>query len=273
MEIRSRILGGALLSTLVVTSAVAAVDPLSVAGSVGAGWQSFVSPNEDGVPFWDVPSADGSGYNVGYFLTGTGGYSSNANSPRLDPSKLTYWGYSSGLADLAVTLSTLLNVSANLKIEVAGLAGQNSVGYYTGNSLSSFTTLFNGSSVIGSTTSFTPNGSFGLAIKTPVRSSSNPDIFASQANLNTDSSVRNNQDVAIFKYVNGATTTFYVGFEDTPYTTLGEYTSSSHNIGDFNDVILQLSVQTVPEAGTWAAIGAVVGIAALQGYRIHRKRA
>ncbi|HTI69663.1 MAG TPA: hypothetical protein VMF06_06840 [Candidatus Limnocylindria bacterium] len=37
--------------------------------------------------------------------------------------------------------------------------------------------------------------------------------------------------------------------------------------------ISPISLQPVPEAGTWAAIGAIVGIGCLQGLRVYRKRA
>ena len=129
MDIRTRALGSALFAAAAVGMAHA--DSLTVAGSTGAGWQTFTAPNQGGSQFWDVPSLDGTGGNIGYFLTGTGLFAGNANSPALGAAGLSYWGYSNGKADLSESLSTILNVSANLKIEVAGLAGQNSVGYYT----------------------------------------------------------------------------------------------------------------------------------------------
>ena len=196
-----------------------------------------------------------------------------SSSPRLSAGSLSYWGYSNGKADLSESLSTILNVSANLKIEVAGLAGQNSVGYYTSGAIANYHTLFDGNAIIGSTTSFSPNGSFGFAIKTPAGGSNGSiQTYASQANLST--AYNGNQDIAIFRYVSGGTTTYYVGFEDSPFGS-SETVGSGNNIGDFNDVILQLTVsspvQPVPEARTVATIIAVIGMAGFQLFRLSRK--
>ena len=146
---------------------------------------------------------------------------------------------------------------------------------YTSSSIANYHTLFDGNSVIGSTTSFSPNGSFGFAIKTPAGGSNgNLQTYASQANLST--AYNSNQDIAIFRYISGGNTTYFIGFEDSPFGT-AETVGTGNNIGDFNDVILQLTVsspvQPVPEASTFAAIGAVLGLAGFQAFRVYRQRA
>ena len=40
----------------------------------GGSWQSTWTVNEDGNPFWDHTSADGSQKNIGYYVSGTGAF-------------------------------------------------------------------------------------------------------------------------------------------------------------------------------------------------------
>ena len=73
--------------------------------------------------------------NIGFFLSGTGGFAGNPNSPNLG-TPLSSWqklgGPDEGTADLAVTFTQQSDPAeqAVLLLEVAGLANTNEFGWY-----------------------------------------------------------------------------------------------------------------------------------------------
>ncbi len=78
-----------------------AAGPLLATSVAGSGsWQSFpvATLNEDGTPYWDNQSTDGSHLNIGKYLSGTGGtFPQPSQSPTPD-----WWGNSDGSADITV---------------------------------------------------------------------------------------------------------------------------------------------------------------------------
>ncbi len=139
---------------------------LTVKGS-GA-WQPMSSPNQDGTPFWDNPSYDGTGgWNVGYFMTGTGNFAGNPNSPALSVSQLLYWGVGTS-PDPSFLLFSTGGVQSTILAEVAAYSGSNALYWFSATDPSSLNLIFSGLSGAGTTTSFNPGGAdFGLRLLSP----------------------------------------------------------------------------------------------------------
>jgi hypothetical protein len=100
-----------------------------IIGSNGAGWQPWTlgSLNEDGKPYWDRVSGDGSKKDIGYCLTGTG-------NCVLDnyPGAVAFWGNSTGQADPSFYFSSTTDSPHNftLELELAGYHDANVFGWY-----------------------------------------------------------------------------------------------------------------------------------------------
>jgi hypothetical protein len=155
---------------------------LSVVGT--GSWQPMVAPNTSGTPYWNNSSYDGgAGWNIGYFMTGTGAYTSNAYSPNIPASSLQYWGVGTS-ADNSVLLFSHGNTSSELLLEVAAWSNQNNVYWFNQNSPSTLNLLFAGSATPGAMATFSPSGNFGLLLSSP------------ESNL---SSVLNGNQFALFR--------------------------------------------------------------------------
>ncbi len=139
---------------------------LAVSGS-GA-WQPMSSPNRDGSPFWDNSSTDGAGgWNVGYFMTGTGNFAGNPNSPALPVAQLQYWGVGTNY-DPSFQFFSTGGVQTTILAEVAGYAGSNSLWWFLASNPSVFNQVFSGADGVGAVSSFNPGGNdFGLRLLSP----------------------------------------------------------------------------------------------------------
>jgi hypothetical protein len=215
--------------------AVAGVVALTVSASattvVGSGsWQAWSAPNQDGDPYWDNPSADGSQRNIGYFLSKTGGFSSHPASPAITPE---WWGYNDGSADLNFHFQSALPQAVKLVIEVAGNANINELGWYDVSNPSVGGVIFPGPAGAGATAVFSPSTNFGLYIKT-----AGGVKYYTQSTLNPGAET-NHQHFALFKEAPGV---YWIGVEDKPANT-GEGFG-----GDYNDMVIRMAV--VPEPAT-----------------------
>jgi len=139
---------------------------LSIIGS-GA-WQPMQTPNQDGTPFWDNTSADGSGgWNVGYFVTGTGNFTGNPNSPALPVSQLQYWGVGTN-PDPNFRFFSTGGVTTEILTEVSAYSGSNALYWFPASSPSSLNLIFSGSAGVGTLVSFNTGGvDFGLRLLSP----------------------------------------------------------------------------------------------------------
>ena len=151
------------LSLLVASPVSAAL--VEITGSAGAGFQSWTSANvtSNGKPYWDGNSSDGANKNIGNWLTGTGAFASDPNSPDLNPPP-AYWGFplgdpDHGKADLNFYVSSTTSSNVVLKLEIAGYAGTNEFGYYDPDiGAASRTLLFGGPASPSATATITPSG-------------------------------------------------------------------------------------------------------------------
>jgi hypothetical protein len=227
--------------------------PISGAGSFTAFGSN---PNQDGSPFWDYTSSDGSGCGAGYVLTQTASNNNCANTRNgvtsglgLNASDLEY--YSNGGAAIAFTLT-----AGQYRFTLwGGLYGatSNVVGYkYIGDD--TYHPMFSTSDMIGKTFDLDASGEFLLYLR-----SENSDSLLFHSN---DAS---GMRAAAFRSTNAGL--YYFGFEDRP-----------QGDKDYNDTIFSAKFkpeeeqQPVPEPATFAAMGfGLIAVALIGRHRSNRQ--
>jgi len=202
-------------------------------GSSGVGFQTFGTPNENGTPFWDQQSMDGSHKNIGYLVNSEYG------------SLLPYWGKSDGKFDKSFSFTrgaSSGDVSGLLKIEIAGYHNLNEVGWYEVGNTSNKNTIWSGSDGAGVDALFNPTTNWGLYIISP------GGTFYSESGYNTGTNDdKKNQHFAVFlesplaNYGDGYEK-YYIGVEDLKLANSGIEKS-----GDYNDFVF--TIQSAPEVG------------------------
>jgi hypothetical protein len=75
------------LGVLLLSAPLARADVIVTGGNATDKF-SAAALGETGTPYWNNTSSDGPKMNVGYFLTGTGGFTGNASSPKIALSNL-----------------------------------------------------------------------------------------------------------------------------------------------------------------------------------------
>jgi hypothetical protein len=219
----------AVLVALVLFSVNAFAD--TVVGTLNGDWRSWTTAdvNQNGTPYWDGNSYDsGDSYNIGNYITNTGGFS-NGSGPGV---AYKYWGTATGGSDSFSMdwISGSNNVA--MKLEVAGYASNNEFGYFDSQG---YHVLFSGSQTPGAAAIFTPTEKYAFYLKSP------DGTF-------TTNVADTYQHFAIFKAAEG---TYWIGMEDLK-------TGSDY---DYNDMIVKVSSVSVPEPTILLLLGfGLVGI-------------
>jgi len=243
--------------------AVAAVAVLGVAagfahadivvGSSGMDFRTTGSINENGKPYFDQKSMDGNNKNIGYYVQSEFG--------SLQP----WWGKSDGGFDKSFYFTRGASegdVNGLLKIEIAGYAPFNEVGWYNVDNPAERYAIWSGSDSAPTAKTFNPSENWGLYITTP------HDTFYTQSGMNTgDRDDRKTQHFALFRlsdaadYGNGAEK-YLVGVEDLRLCNAG-----IEKIGDYNDFVFTIESTpgdgggNIPEPASMGVLG--LGTAAL----------
>lgn len=233
----------------------ARADSINVVGTTGS-FQAFPGTfNTVGTPYWNGQSWDGAKANVGHYLTGTGNFAGDLDSPQIPTGDLQQFVNGDGTsADQNIKFTTAaINVTAQLYITIAGNAATNVFGWYDVDGLHP---LFSGSD----SAFFTPNGAFGLYMQT-----ANHGTFYSESSLNTGPGQQPGdagQHFAVFKQTGGK---LWIGVEDLPL-------NSSDR--DYNDLVLSLEAitgETIPTPEPASLLTFCLGGLVLGGYRLRRR--
>jgi hypothetical protein len=221
----------------------------TIRGTAGAAFQNWSATNlnENGKPYWDNTSLDGSNKNVGFFLTDA------PTAPLADaPGTLPFWGKtynstsdSGGTPDLNFTFQrTSASSIASLELEVAGNKDINEFGWYNTTNPAVLHPVFLGPDSAPSTDTFSPSAQYGLYLKGA------DGVYYTQSSLNPSGDTAH-QHFAVFEQssTNG-TPVYWIGIEDLSVFGLN---GAEGGTGDYNDMVLRISavtVQTVPEPST-----------------------
>ncbi len=240
----------------------------TISGTAGATFQSWAATNlnQNGKPYWDNVSLDGSNKNVGFFLV-------NAPTAPLAgaPGALPFWGNtfnsatdSGGTPDLNFTFQrTAASSVANLELEVAGNKNINEFGWYDTTDPSVLHPIFLGPDSAPSTDTFSPSASYGLYLK------GDDGTYYTQSSLNP-SGDNGQQHFAVFEQSStNAAPVYWIGIED---LNVSELNGAEGGTGDYNDMLVRISavsLQTVPEPSTTVLV--ISGTLILLGLRKRRR--
>jgi hypothetical protein len=225
----------------------------TISGTAGAGFQSWAATNlnQNGQPYWDNTSLDGSNKNIGFFLV-------NAPTAPLAgaPGALPFWGNtfnsatdSGGTADLNLTFQrTAASSIAGLELEVAHNANINEFGWYDTTDPSVLHPIFLGPDSAPSSDTFSPSAQYGLYL------TGADGTYYTQSSLNPSGDTTQ-QHFAIFQESStpGAES-YWIGIEDLGVSGLDGAEGSQ---GDYNDMLVHISAlaaPAVPEPSTAALV-------------------
>jgi hypothetical protein len=217
------------------------------------------SLSQNGIPFWDNPSGDGSQMGIGYFMTGTGGFAGHADSPG---QPIAYFGLSVvGLGgaphDYWFHASTTNGFDGALLVEFAGFSGVNAFGWYQQGNRNARTVLFSGADGAGAAVPFNPTPDFGFFLQ-----SGEGNLYFTESSLNgTPAGVDANLAGQHFAAFGDGQSVYWIGVEDHRWpseTSVVEMDELNENrTGDFNDMVIRFSEATeTPEPTTYALLSA-----------------
>jgi hypothetical protein len=248
-----------MLMTITIGLAAPAVAD-TITGTAGAGFQSWtgVNLNENGAPYWDNTSLDGSNKNVGFFLTDA-------------PGALPFWGDpfnsgtdAGGTADLNFTFNRSATLSlANLELEVAQNKNLNEFGWYDTTDPLVLHPIFLGPDSAPANDEFSPSADYGFYLK------GSNGTFYTQSSLNPGGDTAH-QHFSIFQQssTNGLEV-YWLGIED---LSVADLSGAEGSAGDYNDMVVRIAALpagVMPEPATMALTA--LGMLGLGSRLRHRK--
>jgi len=250
MGIKKVAWGGVLVVSLFGTTAGFAD---TISGTAGAAFQNWAATNlnQNGKPYWDNPSLDGSNKNVGFFLVNA------PTAPLADaPGALPYWGNtfnsatdSGGSPDLNFTFQrTAASSVASLQLEVAHNANINVFGWYDTTDPSVLHPIFLGPDSPPSTNTFSPSAQYGLYL------TGADGTYYTQSSLNPSGDTSHEHFVIFQGSSTPGAESYWIGIEDLGVSGLG---SDEAGVGDYNDMVVRISAAVapaVPEPSTAALV-------------------
>jgi len=225
----------------------------TISGTAGAAFQNWAitNLNQNGKPYWDNTSLDGTNKNVGFFLV-------NAPTAPLAgaPGALPYWGNtfnsatdSGGTADLNFTFQRTASSSlASLELEVAHNANINEFGWYNTTNPAVLHPIFLGPDSPPSSDTFSPSAQYGLYLKGA------DGVYYTQSSLNPSGDTEH-QHFAVFQESSATgAESYWIGIEDLTGAGLN---GAENGVGDYNDMVVHISAvvsPAVPEPSTAALV-------------------
>ena len=177
--------------------------------------------NNSGNFFWDNPSWDGSGMNVGYCLTNSGTCTAlGAGAPGAKP----FWQLSNGGADPNFYLSSTQTLTFTFAMGAGTNTPFDTFGWYNPANPAISGVLFQGTAAPGSTATL-PAGNYGFYL-----TDSSPGVnetWFTQASLNP-SGETSNQHFVVFDPISN----YWIGMEDLPFPVSDK---------DYQDMLVQVT--------------------------------
>lgn len=218
--------------------------------SGGGSFQNWSAGNldEDGKPYWDTTSFDGTHQSIGYLLT------DGSPTPLPDsPGAIPFYGQSYS-ASTDTGGGPVLDWSFNrtapqtqaiLKLEISARAGVNEFGWYDTQNPGVLNSLFAGAASAGAQAIATPAQEYGFYIRT-----TGGVVYRTQSSLNPLAE-QGHQHFSLFREsALPGNETYWLGIED---LSLAELNGGEGVVGDYNDMVIRL--QCIPEPRTIALLG------------------
>jgi hypothetical protein len=261
--VKHLLLYGCVIAAMLALAAPALADTI-IGSSASYDWRGWTTAglNENGIPYWDHTSLDGSHMNIGYYMTNTGGYA--GCSSNCGPGSLPFWGgaYTPGTGGAVADPNFYFTKTdhgqlAALTIEIAGHANTNVFGWFETNSTGTTTgathVLFTGPQGAGASANFVPTAYYGYYMTTASGQTfytlSSSDIIGQNPAF---------QHFAIFKEGDPS---YWIGVEDL----------SAGSDRDYNDMVIHVTA-TSPEPGSLVLLGSgLVGIGIVLRRRFLRR--
>lgn len=251
---------------LLATSASAITVVGGTGGSATGTFQNFTA-STSGTPYFSNGSADYpvTGGNIGYYMTNSGAYTGSPAGALDSPSQF-YGNGNSSTPFSFLKQSSVLSITA--MFAMADYNPHNEFGLYDVANTAIRQVIYSSGTIPASATS--PNlpptgvptslGNFGLYMVVCADSNAacggTPITYYSGL-LASSGADANHQHFALFQVAQGLTTQYYIGFDDTPGSSVQE------GPGDYNDLIIRLTAvdSAVPEPATLSLVGfALLGV-------------